>query len=175
MKVLNSWLLGCVVAVFTIGCQGAGSESTDEVEKEETEVELSQEEMNAKTEKLISRLVEPADFNLKLDNSVKWKIDPEGLKKLLQVKQQIYVISGNMQNYEVPSYNMLGDEVLEFVNKIPELTDAEANVEFQKVIKETKTQCVFLMGSNLQEAQVAVINLSILYDEVPKYFENAEK
>ncbi len=65
---------------------------------------------------------------------------------------------------------MLGSEIHEFVKTIGEIENVEANKEFQKVIKETKNQCVFLMGSDLKHAQLAVINLSILYEEVPKYF-----
>ena len=130
----------------------------------------TKEELAIQNEALMANLLEASDFELESNNGAKWEVEPESLKMILQVKQQIYVISGNMENYTIESYNMLGNEIFEFVNTIGELEDENANVQFQKIIKETKNQCVFLMGSELKNAQLAVINLSILYEEVPKYF-----
>lgn len=164
-------LLGIVMVLSSCSGEESGTKIDD---TQNVEVELTQEEMNAKTEALISKVMSPEDFDLKLNGDQKWFLEGEPLKKLLQLKQQIYVISGNMENYEIASYNLLGDEILEFLKTIPSVENKGANTEFQKVLKETKNQCVFLMGSNKQEAQVAVINLSILFDEVPNYFMSTE-
>lgn len=170
MKLVNWTGLALVTIMMVVSCGETTSPSQNGKEVNQDSVVLSQEEMNQKTEALISRVMAPEDFDLQLNDGEKWHLDEMSLTKLLKLKQQIYVISGNMENYEVASYNMLGDEILEFLNSIKPLSDDRANAEYQKVLKETKNQCLFLMGSNKQEAQVAVINLSILYDEVPKIF-----
>ncbi|MGB0805589.1 MAG: hypothetical protein ACPGRC_02800 [Salibacteraceae bacterium] len=176
MKLFQAICVGFIIVMVATSCNEVEEKgSTVVADQVQDSVIVSQEEMNQKSQELISKLMTPEDFNLQLNNGEKWELSGEPLKKILQLKQQVYVISGNMENYEVPSYNMLGDEILEFLNTIPVLENEEVNTEYQKVIKETKNQCVFLMGSNKQEAQVAVINLSILYDEIPKYFVSAEK
>lgn len=168
MQTSKQWAF-LLIAIIFIGC---GSTTTEQkTENKPTEIELSQDEMKEKTERLISTVIKSEDVGLKLNNGEKWKVNNESLKQVLQVKQQIYVVSGNMENYEIASYNMLGNEILEFVKTIKPLPNSASNIEFQKVISETKSQCAFLSGTNLQGAQVAVVNLSILYDEVPKYFE----
>ena len=78
---------------------------------------------------------------------------------------------GNMESYEMQSYNTMGDEFLDFVKTIPVQENEAANMELQKVISNTKDQCLHMVESNLQFAQIAVINLSIIFDEVPNYFE----
>ena len=166
-----------IIALFTTHCRGEESQNDKDVEQNTERIQdvdgkgiPTQEELAAQNEALMASLMTPEDFDLNLNNEEKWKVEPESLKMLMQVKQQLYVISGNMENYTIDSYNMLGSEIHEFVKTIGEIENVEANKEFQKVIKETKNQCVFLMGSDLKHAQLAVINLSILYEEVPKYF-----
>ena len=139
-------------------------------EQEQIVPEASQAELSEKTNKLISKLMDSSELNLQLNRTDKWQIPEETYVQLMQLKQQIYVISGNMENYPVESYNEMGNEFLGFVESIPSLENAEANLELQKVISASKNQCVFLLESNLQQAQIAVINLSIIYDEVPLYF-----
>jgi hypothetical protein len=46
------------------------------------------------------------------------------------------VVSGNMENYEVASYNMLGEETLLFLSTLMPIVDNRAYNEYQKVIKE---------------------------------------
>lgn len=170
------------LALCTYNCGGSESSSA-EVAEEETVDRIqdvngqgipTQEELAAQNEALMANLLTPKDFDLQLNNGQKWEVEPESLKMVLQMKQQLYVISGNMENYTIDSYNMLGNEMHEFVITIGELGDKNANEQFQKVIRETKNQCIFLMGSELKNAQLSIINLSILYDEVPNYFGTME-
>jgi hypothetical protein len=156
-----------VLGLF-ISCEDNSSKiktSTEIVEEEPT-----QEEMAAKTEKLLAQLIKPEDVGLQGNVGGKWMINPETYKQLMQIKQQIYAISGYMDTYEIGRFNEIGNEILSFVEIIPVSEDENIDEELQKIIKMTKNQCLHLVESDLQNAQVAVINLSILYDEVPQYF-----
>lgn len=167
MKVFKLIYLFIVLGML-VSCGNDSVQS--EISTETKEEEPTQEEMAAKTEKLIAKLITLEDVGLEGNDGKKWVINPESYKKLMQVKQQIYAISGYMDTYEVARFNEIGSEILTFVETIPSLEDENANKELQKVIKMTKNQCLNLVESDLQNAQVAVVNLSILYDEVPRYF-----
>jgi hypothetical protein len=175
MKLTMSVAVITVSTLFFSGCSEGVNHQTALEELKQDSIAMSQKEMNRNAEVLISRVMSPEDFNIQLNNGSKWVLEAEPLKKILQLKQQIYVISGNMENYEVSSYQMLGEEISQFIADIDPPTDGPANREYQKIIIETQNQCIFLLGTNLQESQVAVINLSNLYDEVPKFFVGAEK
>lgn len=173
-------LILCIGLVTFTSC-GSNPEETPEGSKDvttevgssdETQPEPSQEEMQESSEKLMAKLVDVAELNLQLNGADKWKISEDAFTKLMKIKQQIYVISGNMENYEVSSYNEMGKEFLEFIKTIPALQDEKANVELEKVLSSTKLQCTFMLGSNLQESQIAVINLSLIFEEVPSFFES---
>lgn len=166
MKVSNT-IYGLLLVCALMACDQNSSKSNDVAKAQE---EPTQKEMAEKTERLISQLIKPEDLDLHGDQNKKWVINPESYKKLMQVKQQVYAISGYMDAYEIARFNEIGNEILNFVETIPELEDERANAEMQKVLKITKNQCLKLIESDLQNAQVAVVNLSILYDEVPKYF-----
>lgn len=167
MKV-SKVIYGLMMVLALVACNQNSSQSNTNAEV--ANEEPTQAEMAAKTERLISQLIKPEDLGLQGNENKKWLINPESYKKLMQVKQQIYAISGYMDSYEIARFNEIGNEILNFVETIPELEDAQANAEMQKVLKITKNQCLKLIESDLQNAQVAVVNLSILYDEVPKYF-----
>lgn len=143
-------------------------------QKSETEEEIkpepSQSELTESSESLMAKLIDVSELDLHLDGENKWEISKESFTHLMKIKQQIYVISGNMENYTVESYNEMGIEFLGFVETIPSIENKKANVEFQKIITATNNQCLFLLESDLQQAQIAVINMSIIYDEVPSYF-----
>lgn len=167
MKMSNA-IYGLMMVLVWVACDQSSSKSNQNAEV--AQEEPTQEEMAAKTERLISQLIKSEDIGLQGNQNKKWIINPESYKKLMQVKQQIYAISGYMDAYEIARFNEIGNEILNFVETIPELEDSQANTEMQKVLKITKNQCLHLIESDLQNAQVAVVNLSILYDEVPKYF-----
>ncbi len=176
-----------LITVFFIGllwlssCASENNETTantnseQEVAKEDDKPEPSQEELTKSSSDLISKVIDASSLQLQLNGESKWEINNETFIQLMKIKQQIYVISGNMENYEVASYNEMGAEFLGFVKTIPPVNEEVANLEYQKIISATKEQCLFMLGSNLQKAQIAVINLSTVYDEVPKYFESIEK
>ena len=136
MKIVKSIISIVFFSLVFAGCNESNNEVSNikgqPAEGSQDSVVLSQEEMADKTEKLISTLISPDDIGLQLNSSDKWLLDGESLKKILQLKQQIYVISGNMENYETPSYNMLGDEILEFLKTVPTLENDQANTEYQK-------------------------------------------
>lgn len=170
----NRWQTLGVIGLLAFGYGCEESAVSTAISTSTVEVIPSQKELQAENELLMARLMESEDFDLQLNMGEKWLIAPESLKVVLKVKQQVYVISGNMENYTVSSYNMLGSEVFEYIDRIGNLENSDADQEYQKVIKEMKNQCAFLAGSDLKGAQLAVINLSSLLDEVPKYFETSE-
>jgi hypothetical protein len=132
--------------------------------------EPSQEELSKNTTTLIAKIIDASSLQLQMNGDQKWELNSESYLPLMKIKQQIYIISGNMENYEVSSYNEMGAEFLDFLKSIPVVEEQTANAEFQKVLSATKEQCVFMLGSDLQQAQISVINLSVIYDEVPNYF-----
>ena len=144
---------------------GSVEESTEPLE-----IEQSQTELKKSSETLMAQVIDASELDLQMDGGKMWVINEESYTQLMKIKQQIYVISGNMENYTVESYNEMGNEFLGFIGTIPPAEDEMANVEFQKIISATKDQCLFLVESNLQHAQIAVINMSIIYEEVPMYF-----
>lgn len=139
------------------------------------EPELSSEELAERSQGLMAKVIDPSALNLALNGEDKWVIAEDAFTKLMKIKQQIYVISGNMENYTIDSYNEMGNEFFGFVKTIPELENEKANIELQKVILATNDQCLHLVESNLQNAQIAIINLSRIYDSVPNYFEELKK
>jgi len=172
MKYLTILFIGLVMFA-SCGSEEAKQADTT-VETEETKDEPTKEELDESSQKLIAKLLDAKELNLQLNNGEKWLLNEDAFTKLMKIKQQIYVISGNMESYEMQSYNTMGAEFLDFVKTIPVQENEAANAEMQKVISHTKEQCLHMVESNLQFAQIAVINLSIIYDEVPNYFE-AEK
>jgi hypothetical protein len=172
MKYLTILFIGLVMFA-SCGSEEAKQADTT-VETEETKDEPTKEELDESSQKLIAKLLDAKELNLQLNNGEKWLLNEDAFTKLMKIKQQIYVISGNMESYEMQSYNTMGAEFLDFVKTIPVQENEAANAEMQKVISRTKEQCLHMVESNLQFAQIAVINLSIIYDEVPNYFE-AEK
>ena len=164
-----------IASLLLASCTSEVSDSSsvpEEVVVDTAKPEPSQEELTKSSNTLIAKVIDASSLNLQLNGESKWVINDESYTQLLKIKQQIYAISGNMENYEVSSYNEMGKEFLEFVNLIPNVKDEKANIEFQKIISATKNQCTFLLESNLQQSQISVINLSIIYYEVPNYFES---
>ena len=173
MKYLTILFIGLVMFTSCGSEEAKSDENT--VETEEAKDEPTKEELDENSQKLIAKLLDAKELNLQLNNGEKWQLNEDAFTKLMKIKQQIYVISGNMESYEMKSYNTMGVEFLDFVNTIPVQENEAANAELQKVISSTKEQCLHMVESNLQFAQIAVINLSIIYDEVPNYFEAAQK
>lgn len=181
-RVLNSGLKkGCIflfLLVVVSSCtedsineSSAKAEIENDATKEKSDPEEpSQEELNSNTMKLIATVMSPSDLDFKLNGDKPWLITEDAYTRFMKMKQQIYVISGNMESYEVSSYNEMGKEFLDFAKQIQPDTDENTNVEVQKVISAIKAQCVFMLGSNLQQSQIAVINLSVILDEVPSFF-----
>lgn len=164
--------------VFFVACESGPKVTAEETKVEETveEVEsekpvVSQEEMERSSKTLIAKVIDASSLKLELNQGEKWVIATESYTPLMKIKQQIYIISGNMENYEISSYNEMGAEFLDFVKTIPALEDEAANIQFQKVVNATKEHCLLMLGGNLQHSQVSVINLSIIYEEVPAFFE----
>ena len=169
MRYLTILFIGLVL--FT-SCGSIGKDSEENAaSKETTTDEPSSKELEENSQKLMAELVKAKDLNLQLVDGKKWQISEDAFTKLMKIKQQIYVISGNMESYEIKSYNTMGAEFLDFLNTISVQESPTENTELQKVISLTREQCMHLIGSNIQSAQIAVINLSIIYDEVPAYFE----
>ena len=172
MKYLFISLIGFVM--FT-NCDGVKQEPVDakktETAQDNAKPEPSKEELEVSSTKLMAKIIDVSTLNLKKNGANKWGINEETFTKLMKIKKQIYVISGNMESYEVSSYNEMGKEFLDFIKTIPIEKDEAANIELQKVISATNEQCLHLVESNLQFAQIAIINLSNIYDAVPNYFE----
>ena len=169
MRYLTILFVGLVM--FT----SCGSEEVNTTESavvtEETKEEPTKEELKESSKKLIAKLLDPKELNLHLNEGEKWQLNEDAFTKLMKIKQQIYIISGNMESYEMQSYNTMGVEFLDFVKTIPIQKNETVNSEMEKVISSTNAQCMHMIESNLQSAQIAVINLSIIFDEVPHYFE----
>ena len=169
MKYLTILFIGLVM--FTSCSSEEAKPADNTVETEETKDEPTKEELDESSQKLIAKLLDAKELNFQLNNGEKWQLNEDAFTKLMKIKQQIYVISGNMESYEMQSYNTMGAEFLDFVKTIPVQENEAANAELQKVISRTNEQCMHMVESNLQFAQIAVINLSIIFDEVPLYFE----
>tara|TARA_R110002050_G_scaffold290260_2_gene443830 strand:- start:13454 stop:13975 length:522 start_codon:yes stop_codon:yes gene_type:complete len=172
-----NYLSVLLVGLFLLtSCVNSEKETkTDVTSMKVDKPEPSQEEQQKNTQKLISKVIDVSELNLQMNGTDKWMINDSSYTMLMKIKQQIYVISGNMENYEISSYNKMGKEFFEFVSTIPALEDEKANKELKKVISNTQSQVTFMMGTNLQESQIAIINLSMIYDEVPEYFESSSK
>jgi len=171
MKYLSILFIGLMM--FT-SCgnseQTPATEVSTETTSEDAKPELSKEELDANSKTLIAKILDVSELNLQKNGAEKWMINEDAFTKLMKIKQQIYVISGNMESYEVSSYNEMGKEFMDFVKTIPVAENETANMELQKVINATNQQCLHLIESNLQNAQISIINLSLIYDEVPSYF-----
>lgn len=148
------------------------SSTPESKETEEVETELSQEELNAKSSAVLSKIMQSSDFKLKLNNGDKWQIDSTVFIKLMKVKQQIYVFSGKMEDYNEESYIKIGTEISEFLGENYKESQSKPDQELNHVIELTDVQCGIMKSGNLQNAQISMVNLSILYEEIPKYFES---
>jgi len=177
MKYLLMVFVGLLLITSCAIESNNGEAANPAVETEETveEPELTAEELAVRSKELMAKVITASSVNLELNGEDKWVISEDAFTKLMKIKQQIYIISGNMENYTVESYNEMGNEFLSFVKTIPVLEDEKANIELQKVLLATKDQCLHLVESNKQNAQIAVINLSIIYDSVPNYFTGLKK
>ena len=177
MKHLLMVFVGLLLLTSCATEQKNGEATDIVVEAEETvkEPELTSEELEVRSKGLMAKVITASSVNLELNGEDKWVISEDAFTKLMKIKQQIYVISGNMENYTVESYNEMGNEFLSFVKTVPALEDEKANIELQKVLLATKDQCLHLVESNKQNAQIAVINLSVIYDSVPNYFTDLQK
>ena len=173
MKYISVLFIGLALLTSCGTPQESGKES--ELVVEETKTEPTTQELEAKSQQLIAKILDVKELGLQLNNGEKWEIENQILTDLLKVKQQIYVISGNMENYEVSSYNEMGKEFLTFVENIPVSQNEDANIQLNKVISESKKQCMHMLGADKQTSQIAVINLSNIYDEVPNYFVATQK
>jgi len=168
MKYLLVFIIG--LALIT-SCGSVEESSTEKIETvEEVLPEPSSEELEEKSQQLMAKVLDVKELDLQLNNGEKWELEAEVFTGLMKIKQQIYVISGNMESYEVSSYNEMGKEFLDFVSNIPVTKNESANIELQKVISATKEQCLHMLGSDLQSSQISVINLSNIFDEVPGFF-----
>lgn len=159
-----------VFSFLFIAIQSCSSTPESE-ETEEVETELSQEELALKSSAVISKIMQSSDFNLKLNNGEKWQIDSTAFIKLMKVKHQIYVISGKMEDYNEDSYIQIGTEISEFLGENYGEGQTESDQELNHLIELTDIQCGIMKSGNLQNAQISMVNLSILYEEIPKYFE----
>ena len=172
---MKYFLRFAVVLLVLTGCNtennDKNSDVSTELQTEESEPELSKEELEEHSKKAFAKVLDVSTLNLVLNGDSKWVISEEAFTKLMKVKQQIYAISGNMENYTEDSYNEISAEFLDFLKDFPVQTDSTVNAELQKVIDATKDQCVVMLNGDLQNAQISVINLSLIYDEVPEYFE----
>jgi hypothetical protein len=144
--------------------------TTETVDAEGENPELSQEELADNTMKLIAKVMSSGDLDLALNNNESWVINKDTYDRFMKMKQQIYVISGNMESYEVSSYNEMGKEFFDFAKEIQPEHNEGANLEVQKVVSAVNEQCLLMLGSDLQQSQIAVINLSIIFEEVPSFF-----
>jgi hypothetical protein len=152
------WIVGVV------GCTNSPApETQNEMEK------VSVDELEQKTAVLLQKVLTPEDLNWELNQGEKWKINPESYRKFMQIKQQLYIASGKMENYTEDSYRMLGEEILDFLKTIPKPTGDEAEA-VTKVVQPTEMQCKYMVEGDLQTAQISFINLSVIFDSFPEYY-----
>lgn len=130
---------------------------------------VSADELEQKTAVLLQKVLTPEDLNWELNQGEKWKINPESYRKFMQIKQQLYIVSGKMENYTEDSYRMLGEEILDFLKTIPEPKGDESEAVL-KVLQSTENQCNYMIKGDLQTAQIAVINLSVIFDSFPEFY-----
>ncbi len=158
------------IVLFLLITQSCGSD-TETQNAKSTEIELSQENLDLQSKTVISKIMQPSDFNLKLNGNEKWQIDSVSFSKLMKVKQQIYVISGNIENYKEDSFIAIGSEMSIFLDEIDTENKIETDPILNHVIQQAQSQCDIMMVGKLQDSQIAMVNLSILFDEIPKYFQ----
>ena len=158
------------IVLFLFATQSCDSD-TETQNSKSTEIELSQENLDLKSKSVISKIMQPSEFNLKLNGNEKWQIDSVSFSKLMKVKQQIYVISGSIENYSEESFIAIGSEISTFLVGMNTEKKVETDSILNNVIQHAQSQCDIMMVGKLQDSQIAMVNLSILFDEIPKYFQ----
>jgi|GEM_PF-4093635 len=120
---------------------------------------------------LATEVIEADGIGLSLNKKNKWMIDSVTLQRLYYLREKVYAFGSTMENSEISDINREAEDYGAIVASVPHSLGDHYHPQIEIMISKIKEQLELMKGENLQAAQIGVVNLSTILDQLPVYFE----